>query len=73
VTRDLVLKVHQAMQDAPHDSQGYRQARAAIACIQAEIVRAIKAEHLEDPQNEEDQAYDAGLDDAVKAVEGLDK
>lgn len=34
--RDLVLKVHEAMQNAPHDGKDYRQARAAIAAVSAE-------------------------------------
>lgn len=38
-----------------------------------DVVQIIKAEHLEQPQDDEDRAYDVAIDDAVKAVEGLAK
>lgn len=38
--RDLVLKVHEAMQNAPHDGKDFRQARAAIAAVSAESAQA---------------------------------
>lgn len=31
--RMLVIAVHEAMQNAPHDGRDYRQARAAIAAV----------------------------------------
>jgi hypothetical protein len=38
-----------------------------------DVVEAIKAEHLDEPQNDEDRAYDAAIDDVLKAVEELGK
>jgi hypothetical protein len=35
--RAFVRAVHQAMQDAPHDGHDYRQARAAIAAVEARL------------------------------------
>jgi hypothetical protein len=35
--RAFVRAVHQAMQDAPHDGHDYRQARAAIAAVEAKL------------------------------------
>lgn len=36
------VRVHEAMQDAPHDGQLFRQARAAIETIEAHAERIIR-------------------------------
>jgi len=38
-------RVHQAMQDAPHDGKDFRQARAAVANVLAQIA-ALNSEQL---------------------------
>jgi len=46
---------------------------ATHAVAMCEAIEAIKSEHLEEPQNAEDDAYDAALCNAISVVRRLMK